>query len=341
MDPVLPRLGPFPVTDVFGVSVAVGMLLKSLEPGRYQAYSQFETMRKLRSAYSNLFHASAEGSVIMTSIGKDVAKTHLSTCPTNSQWFEKFTKGCLRRMGQEVRQDLALSGKVMLALLSILEEQWRKETGFQREAITLIGAYCCIAFGGSFRGHEVFLVDLYGLLKYTTGQLVSDDGIPYVIIPLLGRFKSEEGERYHLTPLAFTTASGINIGTWVSRLVEVKRSQGLSHGPEFSDRYGKRIDTRWLEMEILDYLHILQCKWPDLISPEVNVHEEYGIYRSFRRGATTEARNKGVAENDIDAMNRWRSLENAKGKRPRLKMQDHYSDITMMIPTLLRFSAAL
>jgi hypothetical protein len=73
----------------------------------------------------------------------------------------------------------------------------------------------------------------------------------------------------------------------------------------------------------------------------VMVHEDYGLSRSFRRGATTEARNRGVAKNDIDAMNRWRNAENSTGRRPRLNMQDHYSDIKQMIPALLRFSLAL
>jgi len=36
-----------------------------------------------------------------------------------------------------------------------------------------------------------------------------ENGSRYVIIPLLGRFKTEDGEQYHLTPLAFQTNSGI------------------------------------------------------------------------------------------------------------------------------------
>jgi len=71
------------------------------------------------------------------------------------------------------------------------------------------------------------------------------------------------------------------------------------------------------------------------------LYEEFGISRSFRRGATTEARNQKVSENDINLMNRWRNFEKAGGKRPRMWMQDHYLDIALMIPSLLRFSQAL
>jgi hypothetical protein len=95
VDPQLPTLGPFPSQDVFGVTAAVAMLAKSLEPGRYKNYTKFETMRKLRSAFSNLFHASAAGSVSMLTLGRDSAKTFLSSCPSHSLWFERFAKGCL------------------------------------------------------------------------------------------------------------------------------------------------------------------------------------------------------------------------------------------------------
>lgn len=256
LTPSLPNLGPFPTTDVFGVNVAVGMLLKSLEPGKYSAHTQFETMRKLRSAYSNLFHASAEGSATMMTLGRDMTKTFLSACPTNSLWFERFAKGCLRRMGQEVRQDLALSSRVILSLTEVLEEEWKLADKIRQEVLALLGAYVCVAFGGSFRGHEVFLVDLHGLLKYLQKPPLSS-AKPHVIIPLLGRFKGEDGERYHLTPLVSTTNSGIEIGKWVQRLAETKRQQGLTHGPAFSNRFGHRVNPRWLEMEILDRLFIV------------------------------------------------------------------------------------
>lgn len=74
------------MTNVFGVNVAVAMLLKSLEPGRYSDHTEFEAMRKLRSVFSSLFHASSEGSEAMITLGRDTAKTFLSTCPTNSMW---------------------------------------------------------------------------------------------------------------------------------------------------------------------------------------------------------------------------------------------------------------
>jgi hypothetical protein len=123
-------------------------------------------------------------------------------------------------MGQETRQDLAMSIQVMLALIRLLVQQWESADA-PRDTLAYVGAFACIAYGGSFRGNVVCLTDLSGLLKYPAMELV-EAGQRYVIIPLLGRFKNEDGEKYHLTPLAFDTASGIPIGRWVARLAMVK-----------------------------------------------------------------------------------------------------------------------
>jgi hypothetical protein len=144
-------------------------------------------------------------------------------------------------MGQETHQDLALSVSVLLALLNLMEQQWLERTDL-RETLALIGAYTVIAYAGSFRGNEVFHTDLHGLLKYNSSPLV-EGGHRYVLIPLLGRFKNEDGEHYHLAPLAFESASGIKIGLWVGRLVDLKKSQLLRKGPAFSNKDGTRLPS--------------------------------------------------------------------------------------------------
>jgi hypothetical protein len=70
-------------------------------------------------------------------------------------------------MGQEVWQDLAMSVKVLLALIDLVEREWLADPTPQgKEVKVFIGAFAVIAYGGSFRGNEVFLTDLYGLTKY-------------------------------------------------------------------------------------------------------------------------------------------------------------------------------
>jgi hypothetical protein len=210
---LLPALGPHPDEDVQGISVAVAMLVKSMKPGRHnQAYTQFETMWKLRAAYSNMFHASACSNIDTITLGRDTAKSFLTTCPTKSSWFERFCNWCLKRMGQEVKQDLAVSVEVMFAFQYEMERDWQElQSTKHRIQLAMIGAYGLIAFGGSFRGHEVFLIDTFGLIKYASQRLV-EKGQEFNMAPLLGRYKAENAERYHLTPLAFRSASGLEFG---------------------------------------------------------------------------------------------------------------------------------
>jgi len=174
----------------------------------------------------------------------------------------------------------------------------------------MIGAYILIAFAGFFRGHEVFLVDTYGLLKYSDQEHV-ERGERFVIIPLLGRYKTEVTEGYHLTPLVARSNSGLEIERWIKRLAWAKKRQGILHGPAFSHCQGEILDGRWLELEILDRIALVQHEKPDIVCPDVQVHKEYGILWSFRRGATTEARNMQVDEEDIKLMNQWRNFEEA------------------------------
>jgi hypothetical protein len=151
-------------------------------------------------------------------------------------------------------------------------------------------------------------VELYGLLKYLELPLI-EAGQRYVLIPLLGRFKNKDGERYHLISVAYGSASGIKIGCWVERLADIKRKHRQMGGPAFSDKRSEPLSSLWIEMEILDRLNRIQAEKQELIPKEENVDEEYGISRSFMRGATTQARNKKVDENDINLVNRWRTVE--------------------------------
>jgi hypothetical protein len=107
---LLPALGPYPDDDVQGIGVVAAMLVKSTKLGRHDpTYTQFQMMRKLRAAYSNMFHASACSNIPTVTLGRDTAKSFLTTCPTQSSWFEHFCNSCLKCMGQEVHQDLAIS----------------------------------------------------------------------------------------------------------------------------------------------------------------------------------------------------------------------------------------
>ena len=67
--------GPLPDFDHCGYEVAVEMLLHSRRPGRYSdAYTQFDTVRKLRSCFSNHCRASAKSNRVSLALGDQKGK---------------------------------------------------------------------------------------------------------------------------------------------------------------------------------------------------------------------------------------------------------------------------
>ena len=62
LEPVNFRLGPWPVGDAQGMQIAIEMLRASQQQGRNSAdYVQFESIRKLRSSYFNLYESGPDG----------------------------------------------------------------------------------------------------------------------------------------------------------------------------------------------------------------------------------------------------------------------------------------
>ena len=114
---VSPALGPFPLSDTFGMKAAVCMLRRSLDKGRTEEHVQFRTARKLRSAFSNAYHASCELSNV-AAMAFESTKTYSTTCPTYGYWFERFILGCHKRMGDVVVSDFALSLPIFRELLA-------------------------------------------------------------------------------------------------------------------------------------------------------------------------------------------------------------------------------
>jgi len=339
--PQFPPLGPFPVCDSLGMGVAIAMLMKSLEPGRYNAsYQQFETIRKLRAGFANIYMASQDGVSSLRTVGGDKVKHHLTHSPTQSKWFEMFSQGCVRRMGQDVRQDWAIPLPAFHGLINLLENEWRMATSdMDKERIASLGAFAVIGFCGSFRGSEIFLTDLHGLRKFTadTERLGRD----HIVIPLLGRFKGEQNSRYHLSPMAIITSSGIPVLRWVKRLVEVREREGRLHGPAFCNKAGEIARSLDYETGFIDRLLDLQATSPGVIPPDVDIAEQFGVSRSFRRGATSVARSRGVDDKHVQLINRWRTVESARGRKPSLPMHEHYSDISILIPEMVKFSYGL
>jgi hypothetical protein len=348
-DPELPHLGPSPLSDKSGLAVAFSMLRHSLKPGRHsKLYTQFATIRKQRSAFSNLYLASIEGAKSNSVMGAGPQGSgFISACPTNSPWFVKWSTGCEVRMGFILKQNKAISYTVFRALIKEFSQDILKEEGpsEQRQRLCMGLVYSVISFCASLRGNETMKLDFETLTKYFDRGLNKIGLIPgHVIVPLKGRFKGESGERCHLLPLANVSANGINIRGTLKLLIKIRREMNTQSPWAFVSKDGNRLSFASMNEIIMDKLEIIQIKDEgrnELGLKELNIREDFSINRSFRRGSSTHAQNMKVPANVIEAQNRWRKVERAKGNRPKFTMIETYADIEQLIPTLVQYSAML
>jgi hypothetical protein len=80
---------------------------------------------------------------------------------------------------------------------------------------------------------------------------------------------------------------------------------GIHNGPLFRDPKGQPLRASAMEDAFFNRLEQTQMNRPDLIPQDLIVSEEFGIYRSFCRGATSEAVNHLSSSPTIDGV-RWK-----------------------------------
>jgi hypothetical protein len=285
---VSPPMGPFPLEDTFGMKVACALLKRSLDPGKWEEHVQFATARRIRSAYSNVFHASCQVGLVSV-MAYETSKTYQTSCQTYGYWFDRFILGCHKRMGDMVVSDYALSAEIFREILMEIECDWEDATTetardqLAEFASVMIFGYCC-----GLRGEEIVKVDTAGFLKYLEAGR-EHDTCPHVVVPLLGRLKGETGERYHMMILARVTESGLEPGKWADRLGEALRRRPSQNGFVFQSKKGKQAKIGEYEDEFLDRLVQARISRPSLFAPDLKVTEVYSLQRSLRRGSTRAA----------------------------------------------------
>jgi hypothetical protein len=141
-------------------------------------------------------------------------------------------------------------------------------------------------------------------------------------------------------PFFAVTNSGLQVRLWMGHLLDRFQRLNIHHGPMFCGSNGQPIKAREMEKDFFSRLEKVQESHPNLIPVDLTVSEEYGIYRSFRRGATSEAVNR-VKPHIIDANNRWCKVERSGGRQAPLGMRDHYTDPSMITEHLLLFLQSL
>ena len=343
----LPQLGPWIVGDKVGFGVAIGMLKYAQRKGNNRAtHMQFESVRKLRTAFGHL-HANARLSTNPDATSFKAQKGDLfniTDSPTDSKLFQMFMRGLLLRMGKQTESNWGLDYKVLLAILANLEgklEEVENAQSMKRDCI-MLGAYLTIGFVCAFRGNEVFMVEAEGLQRMIReGRSEVETENSHVVIPLLGRFKNEDGEKWHLMVSVNTTESGIKARFWTEKLALLLKEEKRGMGPAFCDRNGDLLNYWDINNHFIKELEYIQQHQSYLLQPEIEVADHYSIFRSLRKGSTARAMDKKVESNVIDLHNRWRTMERTGGQRSTKSMQGYYSDLRLTIITQLAYSRPL
>lgn len=334
---ILPQMGPWPLKDVCGMKTAVTMLKRSLDPGRTEKVVQFDTVRKLRSAVTNLHQASVDG--LHDRVGAyERSKMWISSVPTHSFWFTRFMGGNHKRVGQKKIQDEPILIQTLCGLQEMWERMWketrnRKERGqIATQATWYLVGFCC-----GLRGEEMLLI--LGHATLASLEVHGKSGLPHFEVIISGATKGNRrrGARFSVPCVTVTKGSGLLPGLWLSRMGE------FLDFPRGSRLF--RVDKE--KVVLKDFHHLfysgLERGKEEGVEgiKEGEVREIYGILRSLRRGTTAHARNNGVSVDLLNAVNRWRKHKDSRTNAPRLDMDEVYTQLEAIKPTILRFSSAL
>ncbi len=200
------------------------------------------------------------------------------------------------------------------------------------------------------RGHpEVFQLDLAGMISHINmgkGGIMPDRPLktgtdlstaPHVMMVLLGNFKGETGVHHHMVSLASTTMSGIPVRWWLEKL-DVQRDEGCHHGPAFGRADGSVLSLHEYDGILHHFLAMIQQDDPELIAASDDVRANYSFFRTFRKTAEGRARAANLDSSIQNDMNRWRTIENAKGGRPCFNIVEHYSHARDPMTVTWRYS---
>ncbi len=346
LPPVNLGMEAWPIGDPVGFQIAIQMLMASRRPGRNDAdYTQFDSIRKIRSAYANVLQVRPAAVLGEVSFKAEHGRVFaMSGSPTDSIVFRLFIKGCEKRMGRLVVQEMGLSLEMMLGLVEELEmELADAETGDERrrELTMARGAFLAL-YGGALRGGEVLLTEGSELVRLRMAGK-SHPKYPHVVLPLMGRFKGETGERNVLFALGNVSHSGLNFREALEgvMMILVKEKRYNTIGPAFCTSEGKLM-PRWRLNGILhEMLARVQANTHGIIMEEIKIEDKFSIHRSFRRGAHTRATEAEVPDPVIKMNNRWRKVEQSGGSVPKLPMAELYTEISQALNTKTSFSRAL
>ena len=154
-----------------------------------------------------------------------------------------------------------------------------------------------------------------------------------------------EGEKLFFLPLACRSESGIDNRLWAHRMLETYGKLGVTGGPVFRVQHKgtkiRRCVVGDLDVLFHGILLRVQERWPSVLAASVRVQDETSVRRSLRRGSTTEASNRGIPKEVIEANQRWGKHQRSRGVLPNMSMMERYSDARANVGYLIRYSQGL
>ena len=337
----MPSMGPHELNDSWGMTLAISLLRKSLDKGIYGPTVQFETARRLRSAYSNLWGASRHA-LTLGVLAKDTTKIFVTKCPGYCLWFERFVRGMHSRMGDIRKPDAAISSLVMHAVMDRVDSDFvDTDSENERRYLGRCGLFFLSGYLGSLRGEEIPRIMLKYFLSLNEESL--NARIPHCVLPLYGNFKNDGGiARCYLFRIVCHTKTGFNMEKWVRRVLELEKGSRTAFLFAFPN--GRKENGQVYEPYFINKLKSVQKEERGLLPRKLDVEEAFGVSRSFRRGSVTaagNAPNKECDEGDIKRNNRWRTEDSAGTKNAGLDMVQLYTDTLHSVGADLKFSACL
>ena len=139
--------------------------------------------------------------------------------------------------------------------------------------------------------------------------------------------------------IADKTRTNLPVRKWFNRLlhaiVEVEKRE---EGWLFTTTKNKRGKVADYDHLFVSYCLKLSELEPDIFPDRTDITRDLSLWRSGRRGSSTEALNQELGEVYIKLNNRWRSRERAKGSEPGQDMLATYAQIEHCLMGLLKYS---
>ncbi len=213
-------------------------------------------------------------------------------------------------------------------LLEIIRQEAEEEAPLIAREYYKVGAAVATAVCASLRGPEVFQLNLAGIFSHIhmgrTGVMLEKPlkvgtnltTAPHVLVVLLGNFKGETGVHHHMVSLASTTMSGIPLHWWLEKFLKVQRDEGCNHGPVFGCADGSVSLLHEYDGILHHFLGLIQQDDPELIAANNDGRGNYSFFCTFQKMAEGRARAANLDSSIQNAMNRWRTILECKGRAP-------------------------